>query len=142
MDQRVLRNPNLTESLCIDFLDNDFENNSFDIVFANNVVEHIKYPEEFLLEVKRLLKPNGHFFFKTPNLLHYAPIIANFTPFWFHKFYCGLSGRKHEDTFPTCYDLNTSMKIEKLSRKIKFDYQTITLKRQPDYLFLEPILFF
>jgi SAM-dependent methyltransferase len=141
MDPRVLDNPNLDESLCIDFFENKFDDNTFDIIFANSVVEHIKYPQEFLTEIRRILKPSGYFFFKTPNMLHYATIIAKFTPYWFHKFYCSLYGRKYEDTFPTYYCMNSRRRIEKLSQILNFTYEIKTLERQPDYLFLDPITF-
>ena len=141
LDPRVLDNPNLNEALCIDFFENKFDDNSFDIIFANNVAEHIQNPQEFLAEVKRVIKPNGFFFFKTPNILHYAIIIAKFTPYWFHKFYCALSSRKPEDTFPTYYRMNSKRQIEKLSKIVNFTYEIKTLERQPDYLFLDPITF-
>ena len=141
MDPRVIDNPNLNEALCIDFFDNDFDDASFDIIFANSVVEHIKDPIRLLTEIKRLLKPDGFFFFKTPNLLHYAMIIAKFTPSWFHKLYCSLSGRESEDTFPTYYQMNSEKKIDKLSKLLKFNYKLRTFECQPDYLFLDPITF-
>jgi len=141
MDPRILNNPNLNESLCIDFFDNKFDDNSFDIIFANSVVEHIQYPQKFLTEIRRIIRPNGYFFFKTPNMLHFAIIIAKFTPYWFHKFYCGLSGRKSEDTFPTYYYMNSTRRIEKLSKSVNFSYKIRTLECQPDYLFLDPVSF-
>lgn len=141
MDPRIIDNPNLNEALCIDFFDNTFEDASFNIIFANSVVEHIEDPVKFLMEIKRLLKPNGLFFFKTPNLQHYAMIIAKFTPFWFHKLYCTLSGRDAEDTFPTYYQMNSKSKMDELSKTANFNYEMRTLECQPDYLFLDPVTF-
>lgn len=140
-DPRILKNPNVNESLCIDFFDNNFADGSFDIIFANSVVEHIQNPAAFLTEIKRILKPGGYFFFRTPNILHYAIIISKFTPYWFHKFYCTLSGRKPDDTFPTYYFMNSESKIEDLSKKINFTYELKTVEGQPDYLFLDPVTF-
>nr|MBI4156734.1 class I SAM-dependent methyltransferase [Candidatus Woesearchaeota archaeon] len=36
-----------------------FKDNFFDIVVAANVLEHVEDPNKFLLEIKRILKPNG-----------------------------------------------------------------------------------
>jgi len=46
-----------------------FKNNSFDILTAISVIEHLtsKEVEKFLNETKRVLKPNGSIFLVTPN---------------------------------------------------------------------------
>lgn len=43
-----------------------FENDIFDCVYANNVLEHAIYPNVFLSEVYRVLKKNGVFIFAIP----------------------------------------------------------------------------
>ena len=52
-----------------------FENETFDIVFSTEVLEHIFNPDAYLLEVSRVLKPGGIFFFTVPFLmsLHEVP---------------------------------------------------------------------
>lgn len=52
-----------------------FENNSFDVIMSTEVLEHILNPDIYLLEVKRVLKPDGLFFFTVPFLmpLHEVP---------------------------------------------------------------------
>ncbi len=46
-----------------------FEDNSFDLVFAGDVFEHITYQQKvnFINEIFRVLKPGGVFTIKTPN---------------------------------------------------------------------------
>lgn len=46
-----------------------FKNNSFDMITAISVIEHLKpkEAEKFLIETKRVLKPNGSIFLVTPN---------------------------------------------------------------------------
>ena len=36
-----------------------YKDNSFDFVFSKSVLEHFYYPEEFVQEIYRILKPNG-----------------------------------------------------------------------------------
>ncbi len=36
---------------------------SFDIILTNNTLDHVKNCDDFLKEIKRLLKPNGHLLF-------------------------------------------------------------------------------
>ena len=74
---------------------------TFDVAFADNVMEHLADPMAVLGEVCRVLRPGGVFLFKTPNKTHYMPMIARITPHGFHRFVNRLRGRAEEDTFPT-----------------------------------------
>ena len=42
------------------------KNNSFDLVFLLEVLEHLDYPETALKEIKRVLKPGGHLILGVP----------------------------------------------------------------------------
>jgi ubiquinone/menaquinone biosynthesis C-methylase UbiE len=44
-----------------------FPDNSFDLVYSFQVIEHVQKDLEFLREAKRVLKPNGILFISTPN---------------------------------------------------------------------------
>lgn len=99
---------------------NMFQDNQFDMVFCDNVFEHISHPEALFKEVSRVLKPEGLFLAKTPNKYHYMPLIAANTPTWFHKFYNKLRGREVEDTFPTEYLLNSKEQIQKIAELTNF----------------------
>lgn len=44
------------------------KNNSFDLIYSNQVLEHLFYPEKFLKEAHRVLKPQGLLILSTPNL--------------------------------------------------------------------------
>ena len=47
--------------------DANFENEFFDVVVLTDVFEHITNPEKMLLEIQRILKPDGILFIKVPN---------------------------------------------------------------------------
>lgn len=61
-----------------------FENETFDVVLSTEVLEHVLNPDIYLLEVKRVLKPGGVFFFTVPFLmpLHEIPYdYYRYTPY-------------------------------------------------------------
>src|SRR5213593_1920121 len=45
-----------------------FQSESFNVVVAGEVIEHLTDPDEFLQEVRRVLRPRGYFLLTTPNL--------------------------------------------------------------------------
>jgi SAM-dependent methyltransferase len=63
-----------------------FDDNSFDLIYCNQVFEHVEKPAELLLEVKRVLKPGGSF---VGSVSHLEPFHSlsfwNFTPYGFAK---------------------------------------------------------
>lgn len=48
-----------------------FASESFDIIFAGEIIEHLISPELFLSEIRRVLKPKGLFIGSTPNAFRY-----------------------------------------------------------------------
>jgi len=47
-------------------IDEFYENDSFDIIFALNLIEHIPHPKKFIEQCARILKPNGLLIMETP----------------------------------------------------------------------------
>ena len=54
----------------MDFLKNDFPDNSFDYALFMEVIEHVDNPVGFLEEFMRVLKPGGHLIISTPNAIN------------------------------------------------------------------------
>ena len=73
----------------------DLEAASFDVIVANDVLEHLATPRVTVAEWMRLLKPAGIFVFQTPEYVpgrSYAELVAGNDPFLQHM---GLAGREH-----------------------------------------------
>jgi 2-polyprenyl-3-methyl-5-hydroxy-6-metoxy-1,4-benzoquinol methylase len=51
-----------------------FTDNTFDVVFSTEVVEHTPSPLDTVLEMYRVLKPGGHLVLSTPNWLWQMPV--------------------------------------------------------------------
>jgi SAM-dependent methyltransferase len=88
---------------------------TFDLVFADNVLEHLPEPEKVFAEVARVLKPGGLFLAKTPNLIHYVTITAQLTPTVNHQFINNLRGRAESGTFPTRHRANSATSLHRLA---------------------------
>ena len=118
LDPRVQENPMLHEGKIADASRIPYEDEKFDLIFADNVMEHLEDPEGVFAEAKRVLKPGGLLLFKTPNRWHYMPIIARATPLSFHKFVNQLRGRAGVDTFKTFYRANSKHQVNAVVQKI------------------------
>lgn len=83
----LLEEYNLSKDIVIRSMAEDlpFSNNTFDLIYSTNVLEHVKSPKKVLLESIRVLKPGGYLQFVIPNYFsfwegHYGvfwPCITN-----------------------------------------------------------------
>jgi SAM-dependent methyltransferase len=135
LDRRVVANPFLDEGRVSDAGRIPFGNDQFDIIFSDNVLEHLEQPLEVFREVERVLKPGGLFFFKTPNKWHYMPTVARLTPHWFHQFVNKIRGRAEVDTFPTRYCANSRHTIQRLAGATGLELVSLeAFEGRPEYL--------
>jgi ubiquinone/menaquinone biosynthesis C-methylase UbiE len=142
LDPRVRQNPQLSEGVVGDVTSTAFASESFDLVFARYVLEHVQQPALFLREMNRVLKPGGSLLFLTPNKWHYVVLIARMTPDWFHVWYNKRRGRSESDTFPTVYRLNSGRSIRKECLAAGFAEKELYYKECcPNYLMFSRIVF-
>lgn len=135
LDERVVHNPMLDQGNVADAASIPYPDSYFDVVFADNVCEHLDDPAAVLTEIYRVLKPNGVFLFKTPNRWHYMPLIARCTPHWFHQYINRVRGRAAADTFPTRYRINTLHDVQRLAQAAGFSSERIErVEGRPEYL--------
>ena len=105
-----------------------FKAESFDLVTANMVVEHLSAPASQFEEISRVLRPGGLFIFHTPNALGYYTRLARMLPERLKPTLIRiLQGRPAHDVFRTYYRANTEADVQRLAESTAFDAQEIRL---------------
>jgi SAM-dependent methyltransferase len=119
-----------------------FRDAAFDLVFADNVLEHLDEPDLVFAEVARVLKEGGQFLVKTPNAWHYVAVLARLTPHRFHQWINGRRGRHEADTFPTRYLANTEKALGALATHAGLQVGSIvSVESRPEYARINPALY-
>ena len=99
-----------------------FARDSFSLVTANMVVEHLGSPDEEFAEVHRVLAPNGVFLLHTPNAAGYPTTIARRLPDAAKRLLAlTLDGRSGGDVFPTYYRANTGAALQGIAERTGFE---------------------
>ena len=134
-DSAVLANPYLNEAHVSGGESIPHNDCSFDLVIANNVLEHLEDPARVFREVARVLVPGGLFLVKTSNRHHYVPLVARCTPHPFHVWLNRRRGRDPADTFPTFYRANSRRQITRHAAAAGLVVQSLMLcEGRPEYL--------
>lgn len=138
IDKRALNNPDLKNVTTYDGREFPIQNDSYDLVFADYVMEHVEDPELMLKEIYRILRPGGHFVFRTPNIYHYVSIISRFTP---HSFHLAVANRARQnpddaiDPYPTFYRFNSKRAVlSAVNRASMKNVEIKLVEKQPSYL--------
>lgn len=109
-----------------------FRNNSFEMVTAIHLIEHLTFGEmgKFLQEVRRVLKPNGYLYLDTPNL------------FSLEKIFRGKNWFGYSD--PTHIQFYSPLSLKKILRQNNFYNERFRFKVDPktpaDWFFASPRL--
>lgn len=138
-----MSNPFLDSAVCSTAEKMPFEDEMFDVIICQNVMEHIENPLEMMFQVKRVLKKGGLFFVKTPNRSHYISFGARATPHSFHQWYNKLRGRDEEDTFKTLYNFNSKSQQKKIIQAAGLEAVEMNFyESRPEYLRINVLTYF
>lgn len=115
-------NPALDRFLAADLCGRlPFENASFDLVYANFVVEHLPAPEAAFREWRRLLRPGGSLVLLTSNRANPLLATAGLLP---HRARVAIKrlgpGAAERDVFPALYRANTPRRLKSLLAAASF----------------------
>src|SRR5262245_8482415 len=116
---------------------------SVDVVMSRSVMEHVVNPLAVYCEMRRVLKPGGHFVFLTGNLWDYAALAAQAVPNRFHPWIVAKTqGRAEADVFPTAYRTNTLGAVRKWAGLTGFELVSFEyLGQYPAYFMFNGLLF-
>ncbi len=93
-----------------------FESNSFDLITANMVVEHVVEPTRLFVEMTRVLAPGGRIVLHTPNVGGYTTAATRLLPDRaLAPLARLLSAREAEDVYPTYYRANSAARLATLA---------------------------
>jgi SAM-dependent methyltransferase len=121
-----------------------FADNSFNLVLASWVLEHLDNPEADFLEISRVLAPEGVFIFITPNRQHpliKLNLLLSAGSVSQRILVDRLYGRSSEDTFPVQYKANSSNDLYNLATASEMAIVDLRIIDDPSYLSLSPRLF-
>ena len=109
---------------------------TFDVVVARCLLEHLRSPDRTLAEFHRVLKPGGRVLFLAPNRYDYISLAASILPHRVRQWLVPrLEGRAEADHFRTYYRANTIRAIGRLSRRTGFAVEHV------DYYNCYPAMF-
>jgi SAM-dependent methyltransferase len=121
-----------------------FAAGSFDLVVCVWVLEHLKEPLNVLSEVRRVLRPGGHFVFLTPNLRNPLLVlnrVGKALPLVQSRLVSRFYGRREADTFPVQYRANTVGGLRRLAEASGLEVVELRVVPDPTYLAVNRFMF-
>lgn len=136
-------NPYLDEVYIIENNRWPLDNETVDLVMADSVLEHLKDPEAFFSECRRVIKPGGYLCLRTTNALGYVGLLSRLIPNKFHHKILKKTKQEigEEDVFPTYYLCNTVTIVRKKMIKFGFDHCVYGYQAEPGYLSFSKLLY-
>jgi ubiquinone/menaquinone biosynthesis C-methylase UbiE len=113
------------------------EDASVDLCLCDSVLEHVREPETFFAECRRVIRPGGYLCLRTPNALNYISVSSRLIP---NRLHAGVldkvlySKREEKDIFPTLYRCNTARRLRRMLDKYGFDHCVYGYEAEPHHL--------
>jgi 2-polyprenyl-3-methyl-5-hydroxy-6-metoxy-1,4-benzoquinol methylase len=89
--------------ICADILDAPFRTESFDLIFANQIIEHLIDPIPLLKSLRAMLTDEGHLVMTTPNHAYFKNNLPSHqslgNPKQYSKHHCSADGNDHFFSF-------------------------------------------
>jgi ubiquinone/menaquinone biosynthesis C-methylase UbiE len=145
INQSAKNNPFLDEFYLLQGYKWPINDNSVDMIICDNVLEHIKNPDEFFAEITRVLQNGGFLCLRTPNKWSYIALVATIIPNKYHTKVTSFAqdDRKEEDVFPTFYRCNSVSSLKRMMKKSGFEtYVVYGYEAEPSYLSFSTIAYF
>jgi SAM-dependent methyltransferase len=112
-----------------------FRGGTFDLIVCSWVLEHVIEPRRVFAEIRRVLKPGGHFVFLTPNAANFVTKINRLVPRIAQaRLVKALYGRKEDDTFLVAYRTNTPTALHNLASEGGLIVTSLEMVHDPTYL--------
>lgn len=143
VDEAVQANPYLDSSRLFDPSEGlPYENEAFDLIYANWVFEHVEEPEAVARELLRVCKPGGYICAITPNRHGYIALASRLAGNKNHISFLRRvqPGRKEFDVFPTVYRLNTPAAARKAFSPAE-EVVVYAVAGDPSYTFGSPTIY-
>jgi ubiquinone/menaquinone biosynthesis C-methylase UbiE len=145
-DSRIISNPSLDDKIKGSGERLPFRSASFDLVFADYVMEHVANPQKIASEVYRVLRDGGFFLFRTNNAFHYATIATRMVSQSVQERFARthIPGYDVHPPHHVAYRFNTGSIIHQTLRNSGFKrLQLNYVEKQPTYLGFQtlPLLF-
>jgi SAM-dependent methyltransferase len=96
-------------------IENFVTDRGFDLVTMRMVAEHIANPAQVVNTLAKAINPGGYLMIYTVNRFSPVPLVTNLVPFGLHHPVKRLLWQtEKQDTFPTCFRMNTRRTLHRL----------------------------
>lgn len=120
-----------------------FADDTFDLVFSHDVIEHLEGPSIVFAEFARILKRGGKLLVLTPNNYHYFALAGHIVPHSMQKLIARKWLGSSDEVYRTYYRSNSERRMKKLASDAGLEIDDIHFyEPQPRNLSFSPLIFY
>ena len=131
-EEALKNNAVIDDYVVSDLVEIPLEDNTFDMIVCEGVIEHLEHPEKVISEFSRLLKSGGYVVLRTWNIWHLNNFLSALLPVGVRRRLKGWlikDSAKHEGTFETYYRCNSRKRMGSLFCAAGFEEEKFILHR-------------